>query len=56
MWWFNNQTGMRELRGDFKVYTNKYGLKCFHTDNQDEDFVTGKVSLYFLKNFKKRVA
>lgn len=56
VWWFNNQTGTRELRGDFKVYTNKYGLKCFHTGNQDEDFVTGKMSLYFLKNFKKRVA
>ena len=56
VWWFNSQTGTRELRGDFKVYTNKYGLKCFHTGNQDEDFVTGKMSLYFLKNFKKRVA
>lgn len=56
VWWFNNQTGTRELRGDFKVYTNKYGLKCFHTGNQDEDFATGKMSLYFLKNFKKRVA
>ena len=56
VWWFNNQTGTRELRGDFKVYTNKYGLKCFHAGNQDEDFVTGKMSLYFLKNFKKHVA
>ena len=56
VWWFNNQTGTRELRGDFKVYTNKYGLKCFHTGNQDEDFATGKMSLYFLKNFKKRIA
>lgn len=56
VWWYNSQTGTRELRGDFKVYTNKYGLKCFHTGNQDEDFVTGKMSLYFLKNFKKRVA
>lgn len=56
VWWYNLQTGARELRGDFKVYTNKYGLKCFHTGNQDEDFVTGKMSLYFLKNFKKRVA
>lgn len=56
VWWYNSQTGTRELRGDFKVYTNKYSLKCFHTGNQDEDFVTGKMSLYFLKNFKKRVA
>lgn len=56
VWWYNSQTGTRELRGDFKVYTNEYGLKCFHTGNQDEDFVTGKMSLYFLKNFKKRIA
>ena len=56
VWWFNNQTGTRELRGDFKVYIDKYGYKCFHTGNQDESFITGKMSLYFLKNFKKHIA
>lgn len=56
VWWFNSQTGTRELRGDFKVYANEYGLKCFHAGNQDEDFVAGKMSLHFLKNFKKRAA
>lgn len=53
-WWFNSKTGTRELRGDFNVYINKCGLKCFHTGNQDENFKTGKMSLYFLKNFKKK--
>lgn len=53
-WWFNNQTGVRELRGDFKVYTNKFGHRCFHTGNQDQEFEAGKMSLYFLKHFKKK--
>ena len=56
VWWFNSQTGTRELQGDFKVYTNEYGYKCFHTGNQDENFITGKMCIYFLKNFKKRIA
>lgn len=56
VWWFNSQTGTRELQGDFKVYTNEYGHKCFHTGNQDENFITGKMCIYFLKNFKKRMA
>lgn len=56
VWWFNSQTGTRELQGDFKVYTNEYGHKCFHTGNQDENFITGKMCIYFLKNFKKRIA
>lgn len=54
MWWYNSQKGTRELQGDFKVYTNQYGHKCFHTGNQDLGFVPGKMSLYFLKRFSKR--
>lgn len=53
-WWFYEQTGARELRGDFKVYTDKYGNRYFHTGEQDKDFVSGKMSLYFLKHFKKK--
>ena len=56
-WWYNCQKGTRELQGDFKVYTNQYGrLKCFHTGEQDKEFVSGKMSLYFLKHFSKRNA
>lgn len=54
VWWYNSETGTRELQGDFKVYVNEYGLKCFHTGNQDEDFVAGKNSLFYLKHFKKK--
>lgn len=56
VWWYNCQKGTRELRGDFKVYTSQYGLKCFHTGEQDKEFVPGKISLYFLKHFSKRNA
>lgn len=54
VWWYNLQTGARELRGDFKVYTNKSGHRCFHTGDQDKEFVAGKMSLFFLKHFKKK--
>ena len=54
MWWYNRQKGTRELQGEFKVYTDEYGSKCFHTGNQDLGFVPGKMSLYFLKRFSKR--
>lgn len=54
VWWYNCQKCTRELQGDFKVYTNQHNLKCFHTGEQDNEFVTGKMSLYFLKHFKKR--
>lgn len=54
VWWYNSQTETRELRGDFKVYTNEFGHKCFHTGNQDQEFEAGKMSLYFLKHFKKK--
>lgn len=54
MWWYDRQKGTRELQGDFKVYTNQYDLKCFHTGEQDKEFVPRKTSLYFLKRFSKR--
>lgn len=54
VWWYNLQTEARELRGDFKVYTDKYGSKCFHTGDQSQEFIPGKMSLYFLKHFKKK--
>ena len=56
MWHYNSETGARELQGDFRVYTNEYGLKCFHTGNQDEGFKSGKNSLFFLKHFQKKQA
>ena len=52
-WLFNSQIGSRKLFGDFKVYTDKYGNKCFHTGDQNESFVTGKMSLFYIKRFKK---
>lgn len=56
VWRYNGQNGTRELQGDFKVYNNQCGLKCFHTGEQDKEFVPGKMSLYFLKHFSKRNA
>lgn len=53
VWWYNSQNGTRELRGDFKVYTNQYGHKCFHTGNQDKEPEPG-MSIYFLRHFKKK--
>lgn len=53
-WWYDSQKGTRELYGEFKVYTNQYGHRCFHTGEQDKDFVAGKSSLYFMKHFHKR--
>ena len=53
-WLYNCKKGTRELRGDFKVYTTQNGLKCFHTGEQDKEFIPGKMSLYFLKRFNKR--
>lgn len=52
-WLYNSQTGTRKLQGDFKVCTDKSGNKFFHTGNQDQEFEAGKMSLYFLKHFKK---
>lgn len=56
VWYYDSETSARELQGDFKVYANEYGLKCFHTGNQDNDFVPGKNSLFYLKYFKKKQA
>lgn len=55
-WWYNAKAGTRELQGDYRVYTNENGLKCFHTGNQDTDFIAGKNSLFFLQHFKKKQA
>lgn len=54
-WWCDSQKGTRELYGDFKVYTNQYGLRCFHTCRQDERFIAGKGCLHFMKHFRKRI-
>lgn len=54
MWWYNNQKCTREFRGDFKVYTNRHGHRCFHTGEQDKEFIPGKMSLHFIKNFSKK--
>lgn len=56
VWLLYSQKGTKELQGDFKVYINQYGHKCFHTGEQDKEFVPGKMSLYFLKHFSKRNA
>lgn len=53
-WWYNLQTGTREYKGDFKVYTHKSGFKCFHTGDQNQEFIAGKMSLFYLKHFKKK--
>lgn len=53
-WFCNVNTGEREFQGEFKVYTNDYGHKCFHTGDQSRKFEAGKMSLYFLKHFKDK--
>ena len=50
LWWYYIKTGARELRGDFEVYTNKYGNRCFQTG----DYTKGKGCLFFLKHFRKK--
>lgn len=50
VWWYNNRTGTRELRGDFDVQVNNYGLRYFQTG----DITKGKGSMYFLKHYSKR--
>lgn len=54
VWWYNSQTGTRELRGDFKVYKNRFGRKCFHTGEQGKEFEPGKMSLYCIEHLRKR--
>lgn len=55
-WLYNSETGARESLGNCKIYTNEYGLKCFHTGDQDKDFEAGKNSLFYLKHFQKKQA
>lgn len=55
-WWYYPKSGKRKLRGDFKVYTNQFGARCFHTGDQEKDFAPGKSSKYFLKHFRKKGA
>ena len=54
VWWYNKKTGERSLKGEFKVYTNKFGNECFHTGDQEKAFESGKCSLYYIKHLKKR--
>lgn len=55
LWQYEIKTGVREFCGEFKVHTNKYGHKYFHTGkNQNAEFIPGEMSLYFLKHFSKR--
>lgn len=56
LWWYNALTNERKLEGDFKVFTNQYGLKYFHTGDQNKPFELGKMSMYFLKHFHKKSA
>ena len=53
-WLYNSIKGTRELLGEFKVYTNEYGNACFHTGEQNRDFISGKDSLYFMKHFRHK--
>lgn len=50
-WLYNSQKGTRELLGEFEVYTNEYGRKCFKTGE-----IPGKTNLFFIKYFNKRIA
>ena len=53
-WYYNTKTGARKACGNLKVFINKHGHKCFHTGDQEKQFMPGKMSLYFLNRFKKR--
>lgn len=46
-WLYNSQKGTKKLLGEFEVYTNEYGHKCFKT---------GETNLFFIKYFSKRIA
>lgn len=54
MWQYNSETGTRELQGDYQVNINKFGHRYFHTGDQNAEFVAGKMSMFFLKHFKKK--
>ena len=50
----NLKTAEHEMLGTFKVYTNKYGHRCFHTGDQDKEFTAGTNSLYYINHGNKR--
>ncbi len=50
-WRHNSMKCTRELLGEFVVYTNRFGNACFHTGEQNKDFIPGKESLFFMKHF-----
>ena len=54
MWRYNSETGTRELQGDYQVNITKFGHTYFHTGDQNAEFVAGKMSMFFLKHFKKK--
>lgn len=51
VWRYSALKGEREYLGNFMVFTNQHGLKCF---NVGGDWRKGKGSLFFLKHFKKK--
>ena len=54
LWEYDTETNKQKYVGEFQLHTNKFGLTCFQTGPQNEEFQPGKACLYFLKNFKKR--
>lgn len=50
-WLYNSQKGTKKLLGEFEVYTNEYGHKCFKIGE-----TLGKTNLFFIKYFSKRIA
>lgn len=55
VWLYNSQKNIKEVYGDFKVYIDEHGHKYFHTGKQEEKFIPGKMSLYFIKHFSKKI-
>ena len=54
LWKYDVETDKQEFIGEFQLYANKFGLVCFQTGPQNEEFQPGKACLYFLRNFKKK--
>lgn len=55
VWRCYAKSNSAKLLGEYKVYVNEYGLKCFHTGPQNQKFITGQSSLYFIKHFQKAI-
>lgn len=53
-WFVNSLTEKTTQLGECVVYIDEYKHLCFHTGNQAEEFTAGKMSLFFLKEFKAR--